>query len=322
MSQSGHKMEGGKPPVHERLRRLLFLVPFVAKNPGISVNELASQLGVARESLLEDLDLLTMVGRPPFQPDDYIDIYVENERIYVDLDQRLSAPPRLTAPEAVALSAAAELLRPAESDALKSALLKLEKVLPTDARERYREMERKIDASLDAPTELAPLVRAISAHREVTFEYFSHGRGVTEQRVVRPGDLVSHRGQWYLHGFCCTRNDSRLFRLDRVKGLVVTDRTFEPLSGPAGEVPNLASNRGDVRVRFSPLAAPYLQERFGEHARALSDGGVEVQVSGDSERWLTQWVLSFGGEAEVVEPAWAREAVARAAQASLESQAR
>jgi proteasome accessory factor C len=40
-------------------------------------------------------------------------------------------------------------------------------------------------------------------------------------------------------------------------------------------------------------------------------------VVGDSERWLTQWVLSFGGEAEVLEPAWARAAVARAAEHAL-----
>ena len=87
--------------VHERLRRLLFLVPYVSKHPGLSVDELARALNVDREDLLEELDLLTCVGRPPFNPDDYIDIYVENDRVYVDLDQRLSAPPRLTVGEHV-----------------------------------------------------------------------------------------------------------------------------------------------------------------------------------------------------------------------------
>ena len=37
-----------------------------------------------------------MVGRPPFQPDDFIDLHVENDRVWVDLDQRFSKPPRLT----------------------------------------------------------------------------------------------------------------------------------------------------------------------------------------------------------------------------------
>jgi proteasome accessory factor C len=299
--------------VHERLRRLLLLVPYASRRPGISVRELADALGLTEEELLQDLDLLTMVGRPPFQPDDYIDIYVENGRVYVDLDQRFSAPPRLTGSEAAALRAAADLVRPTASDALRSAIAKLEKVLPAEAREQYREMGRKVDASMDGPAELAPLAEAISARREVGFEYFSHGRGATEPRRVQPLELFSHRGQWYLFAHCLSRNDERLFRLDRVRKLALTDRTFAPLSASRGKVPEPVSDRGKIRVRFAPALAPYMQERFGDEARPAADGSVEVSVLGDSERWLTQWILSFGGEAEVIEPSWARDAIARAA---------
>ncbi len=91
--------------VHERLRRLLFVVPYVARHRGVTVDALAKQLGVSREELLRDLELLTMVGRPPFQPDDFIDLHVENDQVWVDLDQRFSKPPRLTGPEAAALAA-------------------------------------------------------------------------------------------------------------------------------------------------------------------------------------------------------------------------
>ncbi len=313
------KLEAGKPAVHERLRRLLFLVPYVSKRPGLTVEELSRALNVSKEDLLEDLDLLAMVGRPPFQPDDYIDIYVDGDRVYVDLDQRLSAPPRLTAAEAAALSAAAELLRPAAGETLSLALQKLEKVLPPGARERFREMERKIDAAEKGPSELAPLTRAILEHREVTFDYFSQGRGASERRTVRPRELFSHHGQWYLSAFCLTRQDARLFRLDRVQALEVTSRAFTPDQAVAGQLPNPA--RGEVKVRFGPQVARYIQERFGEDARPIPGGEVEVSVAGDSERWLTRWVLSFGGEARVVSPDWARQAVARAAKASLESQA-
>ena len=85
--------------VHERLRRLLFVVPYVARHRGVTVDALAKELGVSREELLRDLELLTMVGRPPFQPDDFIDLHVENDQVWVDLDQRFSKPPRVpTAP--------------------------------------------------------------------------------------------------------------------------------------------------------------------------------------------------------------------------------
>jgi proteasome accessory factor C len=302
--------------VHERLRRLLFLVPYVSKHPGVSVDDLSKALNVKREDLLEELDLLTCVGRPPFNPDDYVDIYVDNDRVYVDLDQRLSRPPRLTAGEAAALAAAAELLRPAAGDALQNALQKLEKILPAGARERYREMYRKIDASSEAPQSLGPLTQAIIERREVTFDYASPGRP-SEARRVRPYELLSHRGQWYLQGYCHVRQDARLFRLDRMENLALTDTPFQPPENARAAVPNPARADSGVRVRFSKLVAPYVTERFGADARPLADGGVEVRVVSDSERWLTQWVLSFGGEAEVVEPASARAAVARAAQASL-----
>jgi proteasome accessory factor C len=309
-------ISGARPPVHERLRRLLFLVPYVAKNPGIAVDNLAKELGLGRDELLEDLDLLTMVGRPPFQPDDYIDIYVENDRVYVDLDQRLSAPPKLTAAEGAALAAAADSLRPAAGEALERALRKLEKVIPSQARERFVEMHRKIDAAVSAPGELGPIVAAIADHREVEFDYFSQNRGVTERRSAQPLEVFSHRGQWYLSAHDNARGEERLFRVDRIQNPAVTDRSFVPAAPKKARVPNPAGPRGEVRVRFSRVVAPYVAEQFGEDARPGMDGGVEVLVAGDSERWLTQWVLSFGGEAEVVEPEWARAAVARAAEAA------
>ena len=77
--------------------------------------------------------------------------------------------------------------------------------------------------------------------------------------------------------------------------------------------------RAPVRVRFSPEVAPYVRERFGDDCQTLPDGHVVVTVTGESERWLTRWVLSFGGDAVVESPNWAIRAVALQAQASLES---
>ena len=302
--------------IHGRLRRLLFLVPYVAKNPGQQVDDVAKALGVTREALLEELDLLAMVGRPPFQPDDFVDIYVEDDRVYVDLDQRFSAPPRLTAAEGVALAAAAELLRPASGDALTKALEKLEKVLPDGARERYRQMSKQLDLALEAPKGLAALSQAIVERREVELDYFTSGRNQTEKRRVQPHELFSHRGQWYLQGHCQSRGDVRLFRLDRIRELLLTESKFVPTEGSRPpQMPGLKTKAEEVRVRFNAAAAPYVAERFGAEVTWLEGGGLEVRVPGDSERWLTQWVLSFGGDAWVHEPDWARNAVRVASEA-------
>ena len=259
---------------YERLRRLLFLVPYVSRHPGQSVDEVATAAGISRAELLSELDLLTLVGRPPFEPHDYVDIYVDDDKVYVDVDQRFSAPPRLTAAEGVALAAAAELLRPAAGDALTGALAKLEKVLPEGARARYREMSKQLDLAVDAPSGLATLSQAIVEHREVDFDYFSGGKGVTERRAVQPRELFSHRGQWYLAAFCLSRADERLFRLDRIARLELSSRTFAPRVPSGRGLPRGEDAKARVKVRFSAAAAPYASERFGAEARWLASGGL------------------------------------------------
>jgi proteasome accessory factor C len=131
---------------------------------------------------------------------------------------------------------------------------------------------------------------------------------------VQPHELFSHRGQWYLQGHCLTRQDVRLFRLDRIRTLELTDTRFTPPSDARSQamVPNAGE---DVVVRFAASVAPYVAERFGHEVRWLDQGVLEVRVRGDSEHWLTQWVLSFGGDAWVQAPESARKAVLKAADA-------
>ena len=304
----------GRPLVYERLRRLLFLVPFVQKNQGLTVAQVASAAGLSTSALLEDLELLTLVGRPPFQPDDFIDIYVEDDRVYVNLDQRLSAPPRLTAAEGVALAAAAELLRPAAGDALASALQKLERVLPAQAVQQYRAMGKQLDVTVEGPKGLSTLAQGIVEHREVEFDYFTANRAGSERRRVQPHELFSFRGQWYLSAHDTARGSARLFRFDRLSSALVTEVRFTPPEHASeARLPTSSQAETLVRVRFEASAAPYVTEHFGVEAKPVGEGRVEVQVPGDSERWLMQWVLSFGGDAVVIEPEWARVAVARAA---------
>lgn len=304
--------------LQDRLQRLLFLVPYVAKHPGRTVSEVAGAAGISREQLLEELELLTLVGRPPFQPDDFIDIYVEDERVYVELDQRLSAPPRLTAAEGVALGAAAATLKPMPDDTLGRALAKLEAALPPAERARAQTLGRSLDVSFESPPGLTELSAAIIASIEVRFDYVTPGRGQHQRRHVQPHELFNHRGHWYLNAHCMTRGDERLFRIDRMRALEVTTMHFTaPPKTAAKTLPTNSETQTPVRVRFTPQAGRYIVERFQDAAQRLSDGSVEVTVAGDSLRWLTGWVLSFGGEAVVLEPDWAVKAITSAAQAAL-----
>jgi proteasome accessory factor C len=115
----------------DRLRRVLFLVPYAVKHPGIPVKDLAGRCGVSEAELLEDLDFLLGVGCPPFAPDDFLDLYVEGDRVYVALHQSLTRPPRFTESEAAALAAAARALAGEGAD---RAVAALRESVPKDRR--------------------------------------------------------------------------------------------------------------------------------------------------------------------------------------------
>lgn len=83
--------------VSQRLRRMLYLVPYVARHPeGVVVDDLADRLDLDREQLLKELDLLSQVGPPDGDPGEYLLVTVEDGRVFVDLPQRLTRPLRLT----------------------------------------------------------------------------------------------------------------------------------------------------------------------------------------------------------------------------------
>ena len=98
--------------VAQRLRRLLYIVPYVAKHPeGVPVEQLAKMLGADRDELLADLDLLSQVGPPDGDPGEYLLVSVDEGRVFVDLAHRLTRPLRLTPAEGCSLLLGIRALR-------------------------------------------------------------------------------------------------------------------------------------------------------------------------------------------------------------------
>jgi proteasome accessory factor C len=114
------------------------------------------------------------------------------------------------------------------------------------------------------------------------------------------------------------KNDVRHFRLDRIKQANVTEQGFEPRPevDPAADVEGWPRT-GEVpssrvaRVWVSPERARWEREERTV-AEELEDGSIVVEVPFAGTDWLVREVLKEAGDAAVLEPADAREAVRRA----------
>jgi proteasome accessory factor C len=311
----------------------LLIIPYAARNPGAPLAELAGIVSMTAEELAEELDFLMLVGQPPFAPDDCVDIRVEDGRVYVELDQALGKPPRLTPLEGLALAAAARGMAGADEGTIARAMAKIEAALPGSLLPLYRELLQRFEvARLPGEADMAALLRrAIHSHREVELDYFSESRGESTHRPVHPRALRYAQGHWYLSAYCLTRKGDRLFRVDRIREAKLTDRSFdrlppeerppaEPGEPPAPPVPP-ESERPRLRLTGG-AAIRYAEERFG--AQALEMLGAEppqaiLSLSGPADAWTVSFALSFGGAAEVLEPEGLRAAVRDRIASTLEA---
>lgn len=311
--------EPSRTDPRDRLRRVLFLVPYAVRHPGIPVRDLAKKCGVTEKELLEDLEFLLGVGAPPFAPDDFLDLYVEGDRVYVALHQSFSRPPRFTESEAAALAAAAQALG---GEGRERAVKALRDSVPRDRRASFDELVGGIYAGAPPAKDslLGRLQRAIAERRAVRLAHHSASRAAETERIVHPYTLAQRFGHWYLYGHDSIRGKALPFRLDRIRECQVTDQRFDPpreadlararlFSEAEGEPP---------RVRVGPLAAAWAVARPGVRLVERDDGGAVVELPGASAEWATRFALSLGGDAEVVAPAAARRHFAEAVRRTLE----
>jgi proteasome accessory factor BC len=156
---------------------------------------------------------------------------------------------------------------------------------------------------------------AISARRLLRLEYYKANEDEFSERTVEPYALINGREGWYVASYDPAKEAVRHFRLDRVKQATVTDVGFEPRPevDPAADVEGWPRT-GEVpasrtaRVWVSPERARWAREE--RHvAEELSDGSVVVELSFAGSDWLVREVLKEAGDAAVLEPPEARDAV-------------
>ncbi len=166
-------------------------------------------------------------------------------------------------------------------------------------------------ATLSTEGSAGELHHAVTERRLATFMY-----GDVE-RVLEPARLSFARGHWYVAGFDRTRDADRVFRVDRIEGSV---EVGPPDAFAAREA------RGPVLTRTweigdtTPVAATVLIDP--EHAawaraglaaedvlETTQDGALVVRLEVSNEDAFRDWVLGFGGGAEVLDPRELRRAI-------------
>ncbi|MGW1678801.1 helix-turn-helix transcriptional regulator [Saccharopolyspora sp. NPDC002376] len=214
---------------------------------------------------------------------------------------------------------------------LATAQLKVQAALPAELAERARRIQDRFH--LDAPgwfrdadevPHLAEIARAVWEQRVLHTHYRSWHSEV--HRELHPLGIVLKGGIWYL----VARADEavRTYRISRFLDVRTAPESFTRPTGfdlaaswaESARRMEESMVRGTARLRLSPVAQYLLPAKFGtKGTRALAEasppdehGWVEVDLPVEKTVVAVHDVLRLGAEAEVLEPAELRAAVAEA----------
>ncbi len=306
----------------ERFARLVTLASILieAGRAGrrLPVDDVCERLQVSDQELREDVNVLNVVN---FGGGSYV-LYAEvldDGTIEVDPEpysDNFARPARLLPVEAKALVAAIDLIGDhLPEGALSTAREKIVAALGADPMDQGLH----VASSSGDDSEIARVAsRAITDQRLLRLEYYKANEDEFSERVVEPYALVNGREGWYVACYDPEREDVRHFRLDRIKTAAVTRKGFTRRAevDPAADVEGWPRT-GEVpasrtaRVWVSPERARWAREER-KVSQELADGSVIVELAFAGTDWLVREVLKEAGDAAVLEPQEAREAVCEA----------
>ena len=273
----------------------------------IAVHELVERFSIPREQIEEHLSLLNLVN---FGGGCYA-VYAElhGEEVHVDKElfgDTFRRPPRLTPLEARAIRLALEFVGPMVAAGAHSPL------------DRVRAKLEETFGAFDLAQTPAPqvgeeeglvdtLTKAIDDHRLVEIEYLKPEEQEVVNRTVEPYSIERRLPFWYVHTWDVERDQPRSYRLDRMRKATVSRKRFTPREGFD---PAELHDATTARIWYSQNVARWEVEKG---ARPLVDGAAIADKSVGSAEWLVGEVVSYRGEAVVLEPPELRARVAQRA---------
>lgn len=161
--------------------------------------------------------------------------------------------------------------------------------------------------------------KGIDDSRKCEFFYYAP-KGESERRI-EPYYLIFRWSSWYVWGWCEAKKDFRLFKLNRMDKLHLSQEVYEKRQVPLPDLDNEKIFPGGIWVKaiFEAGCKWRLVEEFGtECFEEQEDGKLLFQADYTNKEELLTWLLTFREKVELLEPESLREEMRRTLRMTLE----
>ncbi|MBT1247889.1 MULTISPECIES: WYL domain-containing protein [unclassified Thermosipho (in: thermotogales)] len=158
--------------------------------------------------------------------------------------------------------------------------------------------------------------RAILEQRKIKIRY-NHPKKGEEEYELSPYLFLFSKNHWYLFALESKKNFEGLFRLSRIKKVIYLNDKFKPPKDLEEKINSIwetqySTRRYTIKIKFSKEVAQLIKDTVrhpSQIIQELENGEIlyTVKVSGYKE--ILYWILSWGKDAELIEPKWMRKKI-------------
>jgi len=279
---------------------LLSIITILLKNDLVNAKYLAEKHEVSVKTIQRDIETLNMAGIP---------VYSEKgmKGGYGILDSYKLETNLLSTSEVSILNSMLDGIKSIYSNkSLELLWEKLESAMDTVPNSERAEM--KVDLSpWNQDEKVSEKINIISeAIRQkliLRLEYYNlHGQ--CSNREIEPYELVLRHGRWYLNAFCLQAEDKRVFKVNRISEIGVTDQHFteRDYEDYRNNEYRMQDNEKKILV-FDKAAYPRIVDIFNaDEIEEVTEENIRVTTFLKANSLLISAILSFGDQVKVIEP--------------------
>lgn len=295
-----------------KIDRLLGIITVLLQKQKVTASDLAAKFEVSRRTINRDIECLCQAGIPI--------VTLQGNKGGITISDNYKIDKTLFTYDELRWVLTGLLSLDSVSQDKKYQSL-IEKFFPC-ADEFYSTNHMLIDLSSQFKNSLAPkienLKNAIDSRLTVNFTYYNQNG--EKQVALQPYFIVFKWSSWYVFGFEKSKEQFRLYKLNRLCGLSVTKDIFELRDVPQDKLrfENYFTAEIQTVIYFDKSQKFKLIEMYGADCYSvLPSGQLLFEIPFTNEDYLIEWVLSFGEKAQLIQPIDIKEKIRQRLQNAL-----
>ena len=158
------------------------------------------------------------------------------------------------------------------------------------------------------------LLKSAVIHQKCVKITYANSYGTISERIIKPLKMSYKSMSWYLKAYCTEKQDYRIFKLTRIINFEVLTEVF--CKSPFPELDDtLEQCYNTIVLRFPKNMSYRVYDEFDKTMVSKKENGdLIVSAQMPEDEWLIGYLLSFGTQVDIIEPAYLKDIVAEQAQ--------